>query len=362
MALPGDLNGDGHDDLVVGAPGADHGAANNGAALVFFGPIGAGISVASADAVLMGSGGGDEAGVAVDRAGDVDGDGLDDLLVGAWFAAGDTGAAYLIRGGTVGGVTDLDSVAAARVHGEAPYDMAGTSVAGLGDLDGDGYDDFVVGADRYDPGLQNAGGAFVFYGPVSGDHRLLDADAALLGEDKGDHLGDSVASAGDLDGDGSPDLVVGAYKEDGGDHGSGSAYVLHGPVSGLYGVADVDATLVGEGYETWAGQGQGLARAGDVNGDGYDDLLVGAWGENQGGESSGAVYLVLGPVTDLSLADASARFIGESARDHAGVATRAVGDVNGDGYDDIAVGSPFSAPNGTPVGAAYVFLGCDVGS
>ena len=177
-----------------------------------------------------------------------------------------------------------------RLRGRAAGDQAGTSVAMAGDVDGDGHGDLLVGAPGEATGGRNSGAAYLYLGPGVGQLSLSNAVARFDGDGEAHGAGQAVASAGDVDSDGHHDLLVGAP---GADDGRGSAYLVYGPVSGVSSLAEADLELTGEAGDARAGFA--VAAAGDVDDDGFGDLLVGAYGaENAEGRSPGAAYLVLG--------------------------------------------------------------------
>ena len=335
----GDVDGDGHDDLLIGAPGDDEASFNAGAAYLVLGPVTGTVDLAVADAKLLGVADYDQfAGAFVAGVGDVDNDGLDDVLVMPQVY--DEGRAYLVLG-PVTGTVEL-SLADARLVGEADGDLLLTA-AGAGDVDADGHDDLLLGAAGNDEGGPNAGAAYLVLGPVSGTFDLSSADAKLVGESSsvwGDLAGGSVAGAGDVDGDGHDDLLIGAPWNE----LVGSAYLVLGPVTGTLDLSLADAKLLGEYVDT----GGTVSGAGDVDADGHDDLLVGSYGLG---------HLVLGPVSgtvDLSLSDA--KLLGEETNDGCcGVA--GAGDVDADGRADILVGARGNDEGGTDAGAAYLVYG-----
>ncbi len=310
------------------------------------------LDLATADARWTGVSGNDFAGPA-DAAGDHDGDGLPDLVIGAWGRTGGgslSGAVYVVSGADAGG--SLSGALASRT-GVAASDSAGYDVAGVGDLDGDGWDDVVVGAYGTDGGGSVSGGAYVLLGPLTGTASLSTADALLVGESAGDAAGWAVGAAGDTDGDGTSEVLVGATGSDGGGSGAGRAYLLEGPLSGTVDLSAARALLTGEDASDAAGYA--VAGAGDTDGDGLSDVLVGGVGSST---DTGAAWLLLGSFSgsiDLSAADAT--LTGAAAGDAAGTSVAAAGDTDGDGYGDVLVGAPQADGAGSEAGAAYLVRG-----
>ena len=220
----------------------------------------------------------------------------------------------------------------------------------------------LVGATYEDTGGSDAGAAYLLLGSRSGlsDGSVSGADAKLTGEGM-DHLatgatGTGLASAGDVNGDGYSDVLIGASGEDTNGTGAGAAYLLLGSSSGLsdMSLASADAKLTAESAGDRAGHS--VSTAGDVNSDGYADLLVGAIAA----DTTGAVYLILGSsgaVSDMSLASADAKVTGEVADDSAGFSVSTAGDVNDDGYSDWLLGAQGNDAGGSWSGAAYVIEG-----
>ena len=334
VAGAGDLNGDGYDDVVVGAYGNDAGGTDAGRAYVY---LGGATADSAPDFVLTGEATSDLFGVSVATAGDVNGDGYDDVIVGAHHSdagGNDAGRAYVYFGGP-----GADSVADLVLTGEAAGDGLGRSVATAGDVDGDGYDDVIVGANLSDAGGPDAGRAYVYLGGPGAD---AVADLVLTGEAEGDNFGISVSGAGDIDGDGHDDVIVGAYVNAAGGTWAGRAYVYHGGPA-----ADSVADLVLTG-ETGDLLGISVAGAGDLGGDGYDDLIVGAWGNG-----AGRAYVYLGgPGAD---SDAAIRLTGEADGDGFGRSVCGAGDVDNDGHDDIIVGAPSSDAGGMSSGQVHLY-------
>ena len=360
VAAVGDLNGDGLDDVLLGAPYDDIDAIDAGTAYVVFGGITGTLDLSGADARLIGESSSDNAGMSVGAAGDIDGDGYDDLLVGAWYedsAATDAGAAYLLLGPVSGDIDlgDADYI----LTGGTTEDYAGVGLAAIGDWDGDGTPDLTVGAFEEDSGASNAGAAYLISGASIASGTLdTVAWAAFTGERSDDQVGRSIASAGDVDGDGQLDLLIAAPPEDSGGNASGSVYLVLGPSTG--GDVDLryaDAQLYGEGDNHFAGRT--VAGPGDLDSDGYDDIFIGADGEDSIASGSGAAYLWNGPVPsgtrDLSSADT--KFVGDTGLDYIGRSVTGGGDINDDGFTDLVMGGTGDDYGDTDAGGGFVVLG-----
>lgn len=328
----GDADGDGYGLVGVGALGVN---GDIGAVYLVHGPWGGSRLASEADDVLIGRDEGDWAGYALDDAGDVDGDGLTDLAVGApGRLAGESraGEAYLLLGPPRSlCLEDADAVVEPLTSGG----YLGYRLAGAGDLDGDGLAELVIGWPRTDYWRDDGGAAIVLSEP-SGTVVVPDAGAAIFDDDAADAsgVGYYVAPAGDLDQDGLGDLLVGERDPADGYASAGAVYVLHGPIEGTVGLSAAASRLLGSGDGDWAENGAGEA---DLDADGHIDLVVGAPAEFSG--HSGTVYVVYGPIPEgtTSLRDADATLRGEEDQDAAGI-TVALGDLNQDGFDDLLVG------------------------
>jgi len=279
---PGDANGDGYNDLLMSN------TASEGTAYLQHGPLTGALDAIDIDVQLSGEESTDAAGYGLSWAGDLDGDGLDDVLVGAPWRDDMRGAVYLLLGANVatGSLADADAI---LCGGEGQY-YAGVAVAGAGDLDADGYGDWVTGTPE--------SGVWVLLGTASGTHTLDDiAHAHLEEESVGDYnghdAGATLAGAGDVDGDGHDDLLVGDYGLSRASYSEiGCAYVVLGPVSGNVSLADSAARLLGESPGDRAGWA--VSAAGDINSDDYDDVLVGAPYQDGAASDAGAAYLLVG--------------------------------------------------------------------
>jgi hypothetical protein len=334
----GDVDGDGYADVIVGAFGNDAGGIGAGRAYVYFGGLGAD---EGADLTLTGEAMLDQFGRSVSGAGDMNGDGFADVIVGAPVAGG-AGRAYVYFG-----EPGADETADLVLTGDAMSDLFGTSVSGAGDVNGDGYADVLVGAPLNDAGGSDAGRAYVYHGGPVADATV---DLVLTGEAAGDYFGYSVAGAGDLNADGYDDVIIGAPLNDAGGSGSGRAYVYYGGP-----VADEDADLVLTGEAAGDTFGNSVAGAGDVNGDGHGDMIVGANGADAAGVEAGRAYAYFGGSAPDAVADLV--MTGEAEGDYFGYSVSGVGDVNGDGYDDVIAGAGENDAGEPGAGRAYVFYG-----
>jgi len=355
VAGGGDLDGDGLDDLLVGAPYHDDAGHNAGAAYVLLGRSGSWPDfLQDADATLTGEEPYDLAGKALALGPDCNGDGLDDLLVGApdqGSGGEERGKAYLLFGRSGGWPASLQE-ADLGLTGLDYLGRTGGAVAVAHDLNGDGLGDLVIGAPGEGPQQDLPGTVYLVLGRHSGwPANLTTADAAIAGEAADDQFGHALAAAGDLDGDGLADLVVGAPGVDVSGSGSGAVYVLYGrdttwPSTALAANAVLPGELLGDRA------GYAVDSDGDVDGDGLDDLLVGAYGRDDLALNAGAVYLVRGrhAAWPAGLWEADALFLGAEEEAHAGFRVSLARDVDGDGHDDLLVASPIG-------GAAHLVRG-----
>ena len=353
LAALGDVDRDGLPDLIVGAPHSDRTSTNAGAVYVLSGALPSSGTMGDAPALLTGMTSGSEVGSSVAAAGDVDGDGNPDLLMGGPGYGGTTyvGAVYLVYSPILGELplsgADMNAV------GTGSGDYAGQCVAGVGDLNDDGQDDFAVGAPGADT---NTGRAYLLYGPKEGSFILSFSNGEWDGTSSGEASGSTLAGAGDMNGDGYDDVLVGAPSQSAGGTQRGATYLLSGPASGDGTLSDADATLMGEADKDLAGTA--IRAAGDMNGDGYSDVLVGAPSQDGGISNGGAAYLVLGPVGgEFNLFNAEARVYGANEGDNAGSAVAGDLDLNADGAPDVVIGVPFTDDTATNAGSTCVLYG-----
>lgn len=330
VASAGDVNGDGYADAIVGAP-----LSGSGRAYVYLGAVG-GLAAAPAFTLT----GGSQFGASVGPAGDVDHDGYADVIVGA----PGSGEAYVFRGGPAGLITTPHIVLS-----EPPAaGLFGCSVYTAGDVNGDGYSDVIVGARLASNGQAAEGLAYVYIGSEDGIvtpyQQRLEANLANA------NFGVSVAGVGDVNGDGFFDVIVGADQWASGQAGEGGAFIFHGSVAGT--VAGISTTL--QRNIIGAGMGRSVAEAGDVNGDGYADAVVGLpLGEDNAGTPDEGIACVYrgGPsgITGLVYD----QFGSNTSGYQFGSAVCGGGDVDGDGYSDVVIGAPRASAAFSDEGAHY---------
>ncbi|MGE4157460.1 MAG: beta strand repeat-containing protein, partial [Hydrogenophaga sp.] len=324
VSSAGDVNGDGLADLIVGGRYADPAdKLSAGRSYVVFGQTGgtavelSAIAAGGTDGfVINGQAAGDASGHSVSSAGDVNGDGLADLIVGAFGADGNAGRSYVVFGKTGGTAVELSGITAGDTDGfainrQSAGDRSGWSVSSAGDVNGDGLADLIVGARFGDPATRtDAGRSYVVFGKTGGTAVELSTIAAgstggfvINGQAASDESGWSVSSAGDVNGDGLADLIVGARLSDPTTGGSnaGRSYVVFGKTGGT--AVELSAIEAGtgggfviNGQSAGDQSGASVSAAGDVNGDGLADLIVGAYASDPATDrqDAGRSYVIFG--------------------------------------------------------------------
>lgn len=374
-----DLNGDGIDDLIIGTPGSNDKAVDAGRVFVELGGQVAGTTTDAAHGtesyIIDGVQAGDMAGFSVGAIADLNADGLAEILVGApgmtVAGAADAGAGFVLWGQASGGLgTGIDLADpftnngdGYAIKGQAAGDMAGWSMASTGDMNGDGKADVLIGAPGNDAGGADAGAAYVVWGKATGSSVLLNNVALgtggfkITGAAAGERIGEEIGVLADQNGDGRAEILLGGATGAG---GNGVVYVVDGKATGAtVNLADVAAGIGGYAITGMAGDAAGVsvADAGDVNGDGRHDILIGASGSN-------AAYVVFGQAghAAVDLADVAAgtggyRIEAEAAGDLDGMVVLGGQDLNRDGLADLVIGAAGNDEGGANAGAVYVVWG-----
>ncbi|MFA6554524.1 MAG: hypothetical protein WCS89_03370 [Candidatus Paceibacterota bacterium] len=366
-ASAGDVNGDGINDVIIGATAADGAGTDRGQAYIFFGSTTprTTFAPASADVILSGSEDSGSFGTSVASAGDVNGDGYGDVIVGATNVAGGgsyRGQTYIFYGGPNFTGAIIASSANVIISGAADYDSNGQVVASAGDVNGDGYGDVIMTALSADDGGFDRGQAYIFYGKpnLASTYTTANADVIISGNTDGVQMGNSVASVGDVNGDGYGDVIIGAQSADVGGNNRGQAYIFYGKPNLASAYSASSANVIVTGMVDMGFMGISSASAGDVNGDGYSDFIIGASSAAGGGTSRGQAYVFYGKsnlASTYSASSANVTISGIANSDALGYSVASAGDVNGDGYGDIIVGAVGAAGGGTSRGQAYIFYG-----
>jgi hypothetical protein len=335
VAMAGDVNGDGRSDIVVGAHQYDNGQLNEGAAFLFYGSA---ASVSLAAVTLEANQAAAMMGYAVSSAGDVTGDGFTDVMVGARFYANGQayeGAVFIYRG-SAGGLITTNPYRLECNQVDARF---GHSIAPAGDVNGDHYADIIVGAYMYDASLYDAsqlnhGAAFLYLGTGNPNEPIRLQTMITLNQREA-QLGCAVAGAGDVNGDGFADFMVGARYYDHQKANEGVALIYYGGHSMDYKWPDVSVT--GQQQDAWLGSA--LAPAGDVNGDGYSDLIIGAYPYDNGQTDEGTALIYHGGGTPGNETSGTL-MVGSVASGRFGSVVADAGDINGDGFDDVLITAP----------------------
>ena len=402
----GDVNGDGIDDIVIGAAGAIGGDSDDESYVIFGENNWSNASIDLSD--LDGSNGfkitgikqGSSSGLSVSSAGDVNGDNIDDIIIGAAGADANNksaaGESYVIYGSQKPfsssiDISELDGTIGFRITGINDYDASGVSVSYAGDVNGDNIDDIIIGAYNADKiheqGTSSekiylgAGATYVVFGDSEFSSSSIDLSSLdgengfrIDGIDEFDRSGKTVSNAGDINGDNIDDIIIGAYLADSGGHtNAGQSYVVFGANSWPDPFIELHALDGSNGFKVNGlaqsnFNGSSVSYAGDVNGDNIDDIIVGAAGTDWIGKSEvGASYVIFGAENwslasiDLSLLDANdgIQIIGFQTDGWAGGSVSNAGDVNGDGFSDLIIGAKFADTHDSlsSAGQSYVVFG-----
>ena len=374
VANAGDVDGDGLDDILIGAPDSDDqvcgGDVAGEAYIVLGSSLGSqtDIRLANADYTFYPNSEYQAVGSSVSSAGDVDGDGLDDILIGAPMTSINEyadGVTYLVLGSQLTTNSEFDLSNAQYIFtGENVVDYSGARVASAGDVDGDGLDDIMIASYYDDTNASQAGAAYLILGSnlgASGTYSLSSASYKFVGENESDTFG-HIASAGDVDGDGLDDIIVSAQNYPSGD-ALGKSYLFFGSSltqTGLVSLTDADYTFTGVNSIDVAGYN--IDSFGDLDSDGRDDLIISAPGVDHNGASAGAIYIVLasqlGTTVDIELNTAAYAVLGNTS--HPIYHAVNAGDTDGDGLDDLLIGSPYDETNVQGAGKAYLISSADI--
>ncbi len=308
---------------------------------------------------------------------DFNGDGIHDIMTSSILnddPPGDNGGAVYILYGTssFSSTYRLDGAGVnVTVLAKAASDRLGVRTASAGDLNSDGFDDIVMGANLNDDGaVSDSGAAYILYGhpSLASDIRLdgSGVDVTIIGKTASEHFGYDVASGGDINGDGFDDLLVtGRYSDDGPGTNSGSVFILYGSasLSADYDIAGtgVNVTITGKAASDSLSR---VSSAGDVNSDGFDDVLMGALFNDDGADpNGGTLYVLFGGSSLASDTRAAAAtnitLLGKAANDYLGVKVSGLGDINGDGFADFGGGALGNddGPGANNNGAGYIIYG-----
>jgi len=377
-----DVNGDGYDDLLVSSFGDDN---STGKVYLFLGndTITSDVSADLADVTFIGENEGDSAGISVALIQDLNSDGYDEILIGAFGnddAGDNAGKVYLVYGQEFSAGTTINlSSANVTFTGINAHDYLGNHVASAGDVDGDKKGDFLLSAFGFDSYItgSEAGKVYLFYGSgVTDTSTLSDANETFIGENATDTAGIKAGTVGDFNGDGTDDFYISAAFNDDTATNAGKIYIFFGEkISKLNNantlpghfatrlptnLSTANIIFTGESNADFAG----LVVTGgvDINNDGKDDLVVGIMSSDDAATDAGKTYIIYGDTSrsgTFSLSTADLFYTGENSSDYSGAAAAIINDLDGDGYAEIFIGAYSYDYNVTNDGKIYCISGQD---
>jgi len=345
----GDVNRDGFSDIAIGASLFNNTQVDRGVVYIFHGSAN-GYSTVASTTINGPAFANSYFGCSVGAAGDVNGDGYSDIIIGAYgYSNGQAGEGYFsIHLGSATGVT---VAAHLSVESNVASAQLGFSVAGAGDVNGDGYSDVIVGGNTYNSGTANEGKVFVYHGSSTG----VDATADWSYEtNTAEKLGSCVAGVGDVNGDGYSDVLALSSEWSNGETNEGRYFYFRGSATGL----ETTPGTVIETNVANAGLGpQSTSYIGDLNGDGYNDVVIGTSAYNNASTANeGALLIAYGAYPSLYFGS-SQTIESNTTNYYLGNTVGFCGDVNGDGYNDIITGGPFYNGGLAAEGVARVYTG-----